>query len=134
MLWTGLSKYSNLGLLIIRVGLGVAFVLHGMGMFKGGEETLRNVGAAMANFGIPGGYYAFGVMAGLTQMIGGLLLVLGAFFRPACLMLLWVMTVALIMHLRHGDSFMVYSHAMEAWTVFLGLLLIGPGKISVDGK
>ena len=134
MIWTGLTKYSNTGLLIIRLGLGAAFMMHGLGKFQGGEKVLTMVGSAMGNLGLTGGFYAFGVLAASSELLGGLLVLLGAFFRPACLMILSVLSMALLMHLKHGDSFNVFSHAAELLVVFLGLFLVGPGTLSVDRK
>ena len=134
MIWTGLTKYSNVGLLIIRLGLGVAFMMHGLGKFQGGEKVLTMVGSAVGNVGINGGFYFFGAIAASSEMLGGLLVLLGAFSRPACLLLLSVLSMALLMHLKNGDGFGVYSHAAELWVVFLGLFLVGPGSLSVDRK
>ncbi len=45
------------------------------------------------------------------------------------------MLVALVLvHLKHGDSFLVYSHALEDGVMFLGLVFIGPGQYSIDAR
>ena len=131
-MWTSLNKYSDFGLLLIRVMLGISFVTHGVGKFMGGAPVLTGVGSAIGNLGIAHGHYLFGILAATGELVGGLLLLSGAFFRPACLLLLWIMAVALTMHLSHGDGFNVYSHALELGVVFIGLFFIGPGKLSVD--
>ncbi|WP_262885778.1 DoxX family protein [Hymenobacter busanensis] len=71
-------------------------------------------------------------MAAVTETIGGQLLVLGLFFRWACVALLFTMVVAAVSHLAQGEGFGDYSHAVESGIVFLGLTFIGPGKFSID--
>ena len=66
--------------------------------------------------------------------LGGLLLILGLYFRVACILPAATMAGALIYHLRDGDPFREYAHALESLIVFVSLLFIGPGKHSVDKK
>jgi len=129
-----LNRYASVGLLIIRVGLGASFIWHGLQKFLGGEENLKLVGSAVKNVGINGGFYAFGIAAATTESLGGLLLILGLFFRPACLMLTGVMAMATLTHYKAGDGFAGFSHAMEVGITFLGLALIGPGSYALGGK
>lgn len=131
-MWSGLNKYADVGLLLLRIGLGISFVMHGLGKFMGGSPVLTGVGSAVGNLGITQGHYIFGILAASSEMIGGLLLLTGAFFRPACLLLLFVMAMALTFHLSRGDGFNTYAHALELAVVFLGLFFVGPGKLSVD--
>jgi len=44
------------------------------------------------------------------------------------------MIVATSMHLNRGDGLGGASHAIEDGIVFLSLILIGPGKYSLDEK
>lgn len=39
-----------------------------------------------------------------------------------------------ILHLGMGDGLAGASHAMEAGIMFLGLLLIGPGRFALDER
>jgi putative oxidoreductase len=73
-------------------------------------------------------------MAAISEYGGGLLLVLGLFTRPACFFLLSTMVVATLMHLNSSSPFVKYSHALESAILFFSLMLIGPGKISLDEK
>ena len=130
-MWTGLNKYADVGLLLLRVGLGISFVIHGLLIFTGGAQALTAVGGVVGHLGITQAC-AFGILGAGGQVIGGLLLVAGAFFPPACLLLLWIMIMALTMHFSRGDSYNTYSHALELAVVFLGLFFVGPGKLSVD--
>ena len=61
-----------------------------------------------------------------------LCLVVGLFTRPAAGGMAITMAVAAIMHLTQGDGIGVASHAIEDGIVFLSLLVIGPGRYSID--
>jgi putative oxidoreductase len=76
---------------------------------------------------------AWGFMAALTEFAGGILFILGFMFRPASILLTFLMAMAVVHHLHAGDAFRVYAHALSLGIVFLGLSFIGPGKLSIDG-
>jgi putative oxidoreductase len=130
MILTNLSKYSDFGLLFLRVGLGVAFMAHGLPKLSGGAETWEKLGS---NVGLPMPV-VFGFLAALSEFVGGLMLIAGAYFRVAVILLIGTMAGALLFHLKAGDGFLKYSHALESLIVFIGLLFVGPGKYSVDRK
>jgi putative oxidoreductase len=122
------NQYRDAGLLFLRIGLGVSFLIHGFPKLLGGPEKWTALGGAMGLLGLDFAPLFWGLMAALSETLGGLLLMLGIFFRPACLFLALTMAVALNMHISKGDPFPVYSHALEDGIVFLALILIGPGK------
>ncbi len=129
-----LGKLREFGLFLMRVGLGVAFVLHGSDKMFGGPATWTQLGGAIALWHITWYPIFWGFMAAFAEFAGGILFVLGFLFRPAALLLTINMAVATTMHLSKGDSFSVYSHAAELCVVFAGLLFVGPGKFSIDGE
>ena len=65
---------------------------------------------------------------------GGICLILGFFLRPACILLTITMLVAASGHLSRGEGLGGAAHAIKAGIVFLSLILIGPGKYSLDEK
>jgi putative oxidoreductase len=74
-----------------------------------------------------------GFLAAIIEFGGGILLIIGLLTRVTCLLLFLQMCVALfLVHLKHGDGFLVYSHALEDGIMFLGLVFLGPGKHSID--
>lgn len=126
--------YRNIGLLIIRVGLGIMFILHGFPKMFGGPDTWVEVGSAMQYLGIDFAPMFFGFMAGVTEFFGGIFLLGGLFFMPSVIFLFIVMLVATVQHIGAGDGFISYSHSIEMAIVMFGLLFIGPGKYSLDRK
>jgi putative oxidoreductase len=133
-LLSGLGNYKNTGLLIVRIGLGIMMMTHGLPKLTGGIERWEAVGGAMGNLGISFYPLFWGFMAAIAETFGGFLLVIGLAFRPACFLLAFTMLVASLNHLNKGDGIQGASHAIELGFVFLGLLFIGPGKYSIDKK
>jgi len=105
---------------------------HGLPKFQGGTETLTKVGSAMGNLGLNFAPTFWGFMAALTETGGGILLILGFFFRPATAALTFTMIVAATMHFKLGQGLSVATHPLELACVFIGLFLIGPGRFSID--
>lgn len=131
-MWKFLNRHRDWGVLIMRLGLGGMFLLHGVPKLLGGPDLWRELGLAMRYLGIDFAPHAWGLAAALSESLGALCLILGLFMRPACLFLTATMTVAAIMHLGRGDGLMGASHAIELGIVFFALLIIGPGRYSVD--
>jgi putative oxidoreductase len=133
-IFQNLGNYKNFGLLLIRVGLGVLFIWHGVPKLAGGPETWTKIGGAMQNVGISFAPIFWGFMAAIIETFGGLLLIIGLAFRVVCLLLVLNLIVAALMHFSKGDGLQGASHAIEDAIMFLGLVFIGPGLYSIDKK
>jgi putative oxidoreductase len=129
-----LDRFRDLGLLILRVGLGGAFMAHGWPKLAGGAHGWAQIGGAMKHVGITFAPTAFGFAAAISEFFGGLLFALGLLFRPACALLAGTMAMATTMHLSTGDGFTKSSHAIEAGIVFVAMLLVGPGKHALQNR
>ena len=127
-----LTRYRDAGLLLLRLGIGVMFIIHGGPKLLEGPELWTGIGAAMKNFGITWAPAFWGFMAAFAETAGGACLILGFMMRPACILLLVTMIVAATFHLAKGDGIAGASHAIEAGVLFASLLLIGPGRYSID--
>jgi len=127
-----LSRYRETGLLLLRIGMGIMYIIHGLPKLSGGVPAWTLVGTAAKYVGLDFLPTFWGFMAAFSEVFGGIFLILGFLFRPACLMLLATMAVAAVMHIGKGDGFNVASHAIENGIVFLSLIFIGPGKFSID--
>jgi putative oxidoreductase len=125
------EKLPGLGLLIIRVGLGIAMSIHGFPkMFNPGSWEF--IGGGMGVIGINFFPVFWGFMAAVAEFFGGLLLVLGAGTRIVSILLTFTMLIAMLFHISKGDDFSKYSHSMELAFVFLGLIFLGGGRYSLD--
>ena len=133
-LLSGLGKYRDSGLLFLRVGLGIMFIMHGYPKLFGGPEKWETVGGAMKNIHVTVFPMIWGFLAGVTETFGGFMLLLGLAFRPVCIALAFTMLIAALNHIARGQGVMGASHAIEAGILFFALILIGPGKYSIDKK
>jgi putative oxidoreductase len=136
-LFSKLAKYKDFGLLVIRLGLGLMFIWHGYPKLIGGPKMWERLGGATGSLGIHFLPVVWGLLAALTETVGGVLLILGLAFRPACLLLVINLCVAaaFMMHQSGADGGLAgASHAIEDAVVFAGLFFIGPGKYSVDKR
>jgi putative oxidoreductase len=127
-----LRKYSDLGLLMLRLGTGALFIWHGLPKLIAGVDKWTQLGRAMRHLGIAVYPAVWGFLAAAIEFGGGICLILGIFFRPACLLLMAVMSVAATMHLGRGDGIGGAAYALQSAFLFLGLLFVGPGRISID--
>lgn len=125
------SKLTDWSILIIRIGIGAMFAMHGYPKITGGIEDWTGLGEAMGNLGIHFLPAFWGFCASVSEFGGGILFALGIFFRPAAFLLFFTMFVAAYAHISGGDGISQASHAIEAGSVFLGLLLTGPGKFAL---
>jgi putative oxidoreductase len=131
-------SYTDLGLLIIRLGVGLSMsIFHGWGKITGGPETWSGIGSNMAALGLDFAPVFWGFMAALAEFGGSLCLILGFFFRPAAALLVITMIVAAARHLglpadSPGSGWGGASHALELLAIYLGLLLAGPGKYRLN--
>jgi putative oxidoreductase len=136
MLLKFLGKYRDLGLLILRLGLGAAYMIHGLPKLGAGPKMWHGLGEAMGHLGVHFWPTFWGFLAAATEGIGGLLLILGVFYRPICLLLAFTMLVATLT-LAHNswslDAFnKTYSHPLKMAVVFFSLAFVGPGRFSID--
>ncbi len=132
--WRFLDGWEDVGLLILRVGLGLSMMVHGWPKLSGGPETWTKLGGSMASLGITFAPTFWGLCGALAEFVGGAMLVLGLGTRPAAAALAFTMLVAVRMHQAGGDGFHGYSHALEVGIAMVAILLVGPGRHALDPR
>ena len=124
-------NYPNLGLLLLRIFLGVNILFHGIAKIKGGVSGVSGMLAAKE---IPT-FIAYGVYLG--EVIAPIMIILGLYTRLASLVLLG--TCAMILYVGHANSLFALTAqgGLKAEIVYLYLggafclLFCGGGKFSV---
>src|ERR1700759_3012220 len=99
---SNLSNYKNFGLLIIRVGLGIMFIYHGVPKLQGGEKQWGELGASMGVLGIYFVPMLWVLACAIVETVGGLFLILGFWFRPVCVLLIINLAVAAFVSYKGG--------------------------------
>ncbi|MCH8068999.1 MAG: DoxX family protein [Candidatus Marinimicrobia bacterium] len=130
-LFLGIYSYRDMGLLILRIGIGIMFILHGYPKIMGGPYDWAKLGMnGMGSVGIQSFHAFWGFMAAISEFVGGILLALGFLFRPVLILLLLTMVFAALSHITTGKG--SPYHAIESGILFFSLMLIGPGRYSLD--
>ncbi len=131
MIWKALDKYSDLGLLVLRLGLGFGFFFyHGFDKITGGPERWHGLGSALSQLGITFWPTFWGFMISFAESFGALFIAVGFLVRPMSVILAIGMFVAWYTHVASGNG--NPAHAFKNFFVLLGLFVIGPGKYSID--
>jgi putative oxidoreductase len=126
----------NLGILIIRLVVGLTFMGHGAQKLFGwfGGHGLKGTGGFFESIGIKPGYQ-MALLAGLAEFIGGALFALGLLTPLAGALIAGTMLVAIIkVHASNGfwASQNGYEFNLVLLTVAIGVALIGAGNYSID--
>jgi putative oxidoreductase len=126
----------GLGLLIVRLVIGLLFVGHGAQKLFGwfGGYGPKGTGGWMESIGIKPGV-AMAVMAGLMELIGGLLFAAGLFTPVAAVLIALTMLVAIFK--VHGPNGIWatsngYEYPLVLLAVAVGVALTGAGAYSLD--
>jgi putative oxidoreductase len=122
-----LEKLKPLGLLLLRLALGVIFIYHGY-------PKLANPRTAMQSFvdvGLPG-YFLY--IAGIIELFGGGLLILGLFTRIAGLAIAGEMAVALwrVHEMPYPMAVYDYQLPLIMAAASFALMTTGAGAVSLD--
>ena len=123
-----LAKYRETGLLLMRLGLGVLFIIMTGPILLGGTSAWAHNGEAIRNLGLHTHFQFWGFVGALMGCIGGALMIFGLFFRLGDLLVV----VLTFVHLLGIRSYRTELAAIELAIMLVGLLFVGPGKYSVD--
>ncbi|WPJ94948.1 DoxX family protein [Coraliomargarita algicola] len=124
---------TNLGLFVLRIGIGSMFILHGLPKLMGGTAAWEQVAQHGLPF-LPAGNIsiAFGLAAAIAEFGGGILLILGCYHRIVCSALMGTMAVAFSTKLGAVTGYQNFAleagWPLELLIVFIALFLTGPGR------
>ncbi|MBV7508756.1 DoxX family protein [Bacillus sp. sid0103] len=126
----------NIGLLIIRLVIGLLFVGHGAQKLFGwfGGYGLKGTGGWFESIGMKPGV-TMALLAGLAELIGGILFTLGLLTPLAGILIAGTMVMAIVkVHAANGlwSTANGYEYNLTLLAVAIGIALIGPGKYALD--
>ena len=118
------------GLLVLRIAIGVIFIMHGYGKLFGDQPGMDGFIQMVAGLGFPAPVL-FAYLSALTEFVGGILVLLGVCTRAFGLLLAINMFVAFTM--VKMSSFPRGDVDFALMCIALALALMGAGKFSVMG-
>jgi putative oxidoreductase len=125
-----IQKFQNwnnidLGLLLIRIALGVVFIAHGW-------QKLQNTTTVIGFFGSLGFSPMFAYLVIIIELLGGIFMLLGFFVKPIGILLAVVMATAITtVHAKNGLlGAGGYELTLTLLLVSLGIASAGAGKYS----
>lgn len=126
----------NVGLLLIRLVIGVLFIGHGAQKLFGwfGGYGLKGTGGWFESIGMKPGV-TVALFAGLAELIGGTLFALGLLTPLAAVMIAGTMVMAIIkVHGQNGlwATANGYEYNLTLIIVVIGVALTGPGQYALD--
>ena len=129
----GVARMQGWGLAILRVVVGIVFLVHGFQkLFLMG---FGGVAGMMEGLGVPApGLFA--IILTLVELLGGLALILGLFTRVVAIPLAVDMLVAtLTVHLPNSFSVLLnggYEFTLVLLAASVALAVAGPGEAALD--
>jgi len=124
------TKLTNLGLLWMRVLTGAGLITHGFPkVFEGGMPGLTQ-GVASMGFPQP---EVFAWAAALSELAGGIFIILGLYTRLAALFVFITMSVAAFIALK-AEPLKTKELALAYWTLSGALIFLGGGAFSLSSR
>lgn len=128
---------TDLGILVMRVFIGMCFVVHGLGKLGVvGTGDMKGFVAWLESMNVPFAPIQARI-AMLSEILGGTALALGLLTRPACLLLIGTMIVASRLGHKNAGYLITNEPPGAEYTVNLAAIclviaLLGPGLYSLD--
>lgn len=127
------TNAASAGLLLVRLVVGCAFILHGWGKIQNPMEWMGPEAP------VPG---ILQMLAAISEFGGGIALILGLLMPLAMFGLAITMAVATFMHavmmkdpfVPTGPGQTSYELALVFFTIMVMFMTVGPGKFSLDAK
>lgn len=131
MIFPGLARYADSGLLALRVAVGIIFIVHGV------PKVMVPLGLAPNPGQMSAGFVAFLAGQGLVEAIGGLAMVAGILVQVVAMAFAIIMLGAIGLKNTAMPTGFTAPNA-TGWefdfillAANLALLVIGPGKLAL---
>lgn len=126
-----LDRLQPLGLLVLRLALGAIMTVHG---YNKVFRDLHHFVGWVSSMGIPSW---LGYVAAFTELLGGLLILVGFFTRAAAFLIFVDLVVAMWKVDFHGGVSAVLGHTEKETSLVLAsvafaLIVLGGGPIALD--
>jgi len=134
------SPYSDWGLLILRVGMGIIFIVHGWPKLNPNSPMKgpAGFGSSLKQMGVPLPLF-FGWVVALLETVGAVLLMLGLGTRFLAILFAIDMLVAILVVKMRVMKVGFAAQQATGWefdfsllVISLALLFSGAGSISLD--
>jgi len=132
-----MSKATDLGLLIMRLGLGGALLaFKGLSNLAGGSDVWAQNGSFIFETGLNLSPELVGLTFAIIETLGAIMLITGALFRTGTVFLLVTIIPTLLYQVSsvNGSSYIGLETgfiSVVLGSVLLGLLVSGPGSIAM---
>ena len=121
------ERKTNFGLLIMRLGLAAALLVHSLPKLLNGSHAWQGLGTMLGfiNVGVSASILGFTIL--LIEVLGAVSLLFGYFFRITSIVLFILFGLYSFNYFSIGyQTLMLWSIGIAA--VFFGLFSVGPGR------
>lgn len=119
-------------MLLLRVSIGIIFILICGPALLGGESRWWHFGSAMRALNFHAHLDWWGFFGALAGCIGAILMVLGLAFRLGILLVFLIAVINAVAVSQHDHSLGNTIIPVEVCVILIALSFLGPGKYSVD--
>jgi len=136
MIASMISSFET-AILLLRLFIGPCLVVHGLGKLGlVGPGNMQGFEGWLGSLGVPFPYLSARLSMS-AELLGGLLITVGLFHRPAALVCMVTLLVAAAIGHRGGGYLITNSppgneYALNLAVVCLVMALLGPGQFSLD--
>ncbi|MEM3127300.1 MAG: DoxX family protein [Candidatus Woesearchaeota archaeon] len=119
---------QDIALLILRIFLGMGFIIHGWPKIK----DLKGTANYLQSIKIPFPFVAAFLLAA-AEFFGGILVLIGLFAQIAAYLQAFAMLVAIITHIKQGDKFKQGWEVPASYMIIaIAIALLGAGQYSIS--
>lgn len=135
---TNLSSVDA-AILLLRLFIGPCLVVHGLGKLGiVGPGNMQGFVGWLSSLGVP--FPAVQARLAMTaELVGGIMILLGLFYRPAAIVCMVTLVVAAVIGHKGGGYLITNSppgneYALNLAVVLLAMALLGAGPYSLDAR